>query len=142
MLPPALRIILAIEAHQRTHHRGHGPTLKQLSRFLGGLNLRAALRVLRADGYIIRCATHHRIELTVRGRFVAHDLEDPPQVVCVSAEAPEGTKTCIDCGAEKPLGLFYLVHKDDPSGPRQSRCKQCDNDRRNRDVDHPMWRTA
>jgi hypothetical protein len=60
MLPLALRIILAVEAHQRVHRRAHGPSLKQLSHFLGGLNLRAAMRVLRADGYIIIGATHHR----------------------------------------------------------------------------------
>lgn len=147
MLPPGLRIILAVEAHQRIHCRGHGPTRNRLARFLwlrgeAVAELPKRIKLLRQSGHIVptRDQHHQRIELTLRGRFVANDLEDPPDLSLVGA--PEGTKTCIDCGAEKPLARFYLLHKGDPSGPRQSRCIPCDNDRRNRDVDHPMWRTA
>lgn len=50
------------------------------------------------------------------------------------------TKTCIVCGATKPIDAFYRTRRD--SEARQSRCKPCDNRGRARSASGGMSDTV
>ena len=71
------------------------------------------LEALREEGTLTPAALQRATE-----RIAKLEAELPP--------APVG-KACNGCGRTLPLADFYPLRASDPNGPRQSKCKACDN---------------